>query len=122
MRRGSCLVSPSASGFLRDWPNGFGSPEVWKCEIPSGGGGEEHKGITKNWVQSIVTGSKLIADGTEGINGVELSNAMMLSTWNDDWVSLPVDEKKFYDALQERVANSEMKEGDGKILDVENTF
>ncbi len=112
----------STSGFLRDWPNGFGSPEVWKCEIPSFSGGEEHKGITKNWVQSIVSGSKLLADGTEGIKGVELSNAMMLSTWIDDWVSLPVDEKRFYDALQERVANSKMKEDGGKILNVENTF
>ncbi len=112
----------STADFLRDWPNGFGSPEVWKCEIPSGGGGEEHKGITRNWVQSIITGSKLLADGREGIQGVELSNAMMLSTWTDDWVNIPVNEKQFYDALQERVAKSQVKVDGGKVMNVEGSF
>ena len=23
-----------SSQFLKEWPNGFGSPEVWKCEVP----------------------------------------------------------------------------------------
>ncbi len=112
----------STSDFLRSWPNGFGSPEVWKCEIPVGQVGEEHKDMTRNWIQSIQTGSKLLADGREGIKGVELSNAMMLSTWTDDWINIPVDEKHFYDALQERVANSEVKESRGEVMDVEGTF
>ena len=78
--------------------------------------------MTRNCIQSIQTGSKLLADGREGIKGVELSNAMMLSTWTDDWINIPVDEKHFYDALQERVANSEVKESRGEVMDVEGTF
>ena len=111
-----------SSQFLKEWPHGFGSPEVWKCEVPFRGGGEEHRGITKNWVQAIRQGTSLLASGDEGICGVELANAMMLSTWTDDWVDIPVDEERFYEELQKRVANSELKEGVGKVMDVDGTF
>ena len=108
--------------FLKEWPNGFGSPEVWKCEVPFRGGGEEHRGITKNWVQAIRQGTPLLSSGDEGICGVELANAMMLSTWTDNWVDIPVDEERFYEELQKRVAHSELKEGVGKVMDVDGTF
>ncbi len=111
-----------SSQFLKEWPNGFGSPEVWKCEVPFRGGGEEHRGITKNWVQAIRQGTPLLASGDEGIRGVELANAMMLSTWTDDWVDIPVDEERFYDELQKRVAQSEVKKEGGKVMDVDGTF
>ena len=112
----------SASKFLKEWPNGFGSPEVWKCEIPYKENRQEHMAITQDWVQAIRTGSKLLSAGTEGINGVELANAMLLSTWTDDWVDIPVDEDLYYEELQKRVANSKVKEGQGQVMDVKGTF
>ena len=78
--------------------------------------------ITQDWVQAIRTGSKLLSAGTEGINGVELANAMLLSTWTDDWVDIPVDEDLYYEELQKRVANSKVKEGQGQVMDVKGTF
>lgn len=111
-----------SSQFLKEWPNGFGSPEVWKCEVPFRGGGEEHRGITKNWVQAIRQSTPLLASGDEGVRGVELANAMMLSTWTDDWVDIPVDEERFYEELQKRVAQSEVKKEGGKVMDVDGTF
>ena len=114
-------TTESARKFLVEWPHGFGSPEVWKCEVP-GGGGEEHKGITQNWVQAIRTGSPLLAAGTEGINGVELANAMLLSTWTDDWVPIPVDEDLYYEELQKRVATSAAKQEGGRVMEVQGTF
>ena len=112
----------SASKFLKEWPNGFGSPEVWKCEIPYKENRQEHMAITQDWVQAIRTGSKLLSAGTEGINGVELANAMLLSTWTDDWVDIPVDEDRYYEELQKRVASSKVKEGQGQVMDVKGTF
>ena len=73
-------------------------------------------------MQAIRTGVPLLAAGTEGINGVELSNAMLLSTWTDDWVHIPVDEDLYYEELQKRVATSEVKEAGGKVMDVQGTF
>ena len=113
-----------ADVFNREWKGGFGSPETWKCEIPFRAGGEEHRGITRDWVRAILEGTPLIAPGVEGIRGVELANAMLLSAWQDDWVDIPVDEALYYEKLQERVRSSTVRKKDtgGATLSVEGTF
>jgi hypothetical protein len=63
-----------------------------------------------------------LAQGSEGINGVELANAMLLSTWTDDWVDMPVDAEAYWEALQKRIETSQLKEGSGKVMDVKGTF
>lgn len=110
--------------FSKEWKGGFGSPECWKCEIPFRSGGEEHVGVTKNWVQAIVRGTPLLAPGVEGINGVELSNAMLLSAWTDNWVNIPVDEDLYYEKLQEQVRQSAVKKDPSasKAMEVDGTF
>ncbi len=110
------------SKYIAESKNGFTQPEVWKCDIPSGGG-EEHKGVTKNFVNAILKGTPLLARGEEGINGVQLANAMQLSTWIDNWVDLPVDEQLYYDQLQQRVKQSTFKKTvRGGALDFGGTF
>lgn len=92
--------------FNQTYKGGFGQPECWKTEIPVGGSYPDHKGITQNWVNAILHGEPLIAPGAEGIKGLMLSNAMLLSTWTDNWVDLPIDEDLYYELLTERMANS----------------
>ena len=111
------------SRFRREWKGGFGSPEVWKCAIPAPAGDQEHRGITRNWVEAILHGTPLLARGEEGINGVELANAMLLSSWIDDWVSIPVDEDLFYRKLQEKIESSTVsKEDRDTLMEVKGTF
>lgn len=95
--------------FNKQNTSSFGAPECWKCEIPVSGNSLEHKGITQNWVNAILHNEPLIAPGEEGIKGLMLSNAMLLSTWTDGWVDLPIDEELFHQHLQERIANSSYK-------------
>ncbi|WP_339248624.1 Gfo/Idh/MocA family oxidoreductase [Paenibacillus sp. FSL R10-2796] len=93
--------------FNAEFTGGFGSPECWKCEIPvEEGGGEQHKGILRNFTNAILHDEKLLAPGKEGIHGLTLSNGMYLSAWTDDWVELPIDEDLFYEKLMEKVENS----------------
>jgi hypothetical protein len=88
-----------------------------------GGSGEEHKGVTKNWVNAIAKGTPLLAPGQEGINGVQLANAMLLSAWTDDWVSVPVDEEQYFEKLQEKIHTSTVKKDTaGKAMDFAGTF
>ena len=110
--------------FSQEYRGGFGEPENWKCEVPIVGRETAHAGIISNWVESILKGTPLLAPGIEGINGLELSNAMLLSTWIDHWVKLPVEEDLFYERLQEKVQQSTFKKPatDGKTLNVEGTF
>lgn len=95
--------------FNSEYKGGFGSPECWKCEIPVHGENSQHVGIMKDWTQAILKGTKLLAPGIEGINGLTISNAMHLSAWTDSWVELPLNEDLFYEKLKERIDNSTFK-------------
>lgn len=109
--------------FNRENKNGFGTPEAWKCEVPLPGSESGHKGITSDWVKAIRTGAPLLAPGCEGINGLQISNAMHLSAWTDGWVNIPVDEDLFLKHLQERIGASKInKKDEAKTMNVEGTF
>lgn len=92
--------------FNRQYKGMFGQPECWKCDIPVHGQGGEHRYIIQNWTDAIRTGSPLLAPGEEGIRGLTLSNAMLLSTWTDNWVTFPLDEDLFHAELQKRIDRS----------------
>lgn len=87
----------------------FNQPEVWKFDVPVSSGGAQHLEITRDWTNAILNGTPLLAPGEEGIKGLTISNAMLLSTWTDGWVDLPIDEDLFYAKLQERIKLSGKK-------------
>lgn len=89
----------------------FGMPECWEVDIPiPPGDGPQHKGILQNWSDAVVKGLPLAAPGEDGIHGLTLSNAMLLSTWTDDWVDYPLNEDLFYEELHKRINQSEEKQ------------
>ena len=67
--------------------------------------------------------NEALAPGTEGINGLEISNAMHLSAWTGKWADIPVDEDLYYELLQERIKNSTFKKNTtvSRTLDVSGT-
>ena len=69
-----------------------------------------------------MSGEPLIAPGLEGIRGLTLSNAMHLSTWTDDWVDLPLNEKQYLRLLQQRISTSVAKETASITLDASGTW
>lgn len=111
--------------FNATYRGGFGEPECWRCEVPAPGQGEEHVGVLKQFVKAIVANDagQLVARGEEGVRGVELANAMQLSTWLDAWVALPIDEDLFLEKLQEKIRTSRyVKKTSGMKLSVDGTF
>ena len=60
-----------------------------------------HVGILQNFTDAILKGTPLLAPGIEGIRGLSISNAAHLSDWTDDWVTIPVDEDRFEELLEE---------------------
>ncbi len=110
--------------FCRETKEGFATPETWVCEVPARGEGEQHVGILKNFASAILSGGKLLAPGQEGINGLQLGNAILLSSWTDAWVDIPVNETLFYDKLQEKIKQSKVgkKEVKGGSTSVAGTF
>ncbi len=112
----------SETEFNETYKGGFGQPECRKVDIPVQGAETAHKGIIQNWVDAVLKGTPLLAPGEEGIKGLTLSNAMLLSTWTDSWVDLPIDEEAYYRELQQRIAASTMKKPQSsQTLDVSGT-
>ncbi len=92
--------------FRREHRTGPDQPGYTRVDVPVAGRTTGHAGITRNFVEAITGGACLLAPGQEGIRGLSISNAMHLSAWLDDWVTVPPDEDLFYEKLRERGAGS----------------
>ena len=69
----------------------------------------EHRGITQNFTNHLISGEELLAPGKEGINGLTISNAIHLSDWTNDWVNLPIDADLYLELLNKKRAASKQK-------------
>ena len=101
----------------------FGNVPAKNVEIVTDGKNEQHIGVVNAWGKAILNGEPLIADGSEGINGLTLSNAMHLSSWLNKEIDIPFDEELYYNELMKRVATSRRKEsGKTVFADTSNTY
>lgn len=85
---------------------GVNQPSHQVVDIQLEGDFQWHPYILNNFCASILRGEPLYVPGEEGIKGLTLSNAIMLSSWLGRSVSLPLDEELFYSELMKRVATS----------------
>ena len=109
--------------FNATYKGGFGEPGFDTIEVETDGQNPQHVGVLKAFASAILHGTPLIADGSEGINGLTLSNAMHLSSWLGHAVDLPLDEELFWQKLQEKIANSKIKKTVGNVtLNVDGSF
>ncbi len=67
--------------------------------------------VAKAWVETIRGNGQLIAGGREGLQGVMLANAMQLSAFLGQEITLPLDDELYYTELMKRVATSRHKTG-----------
>lgn len=51
----------------------------------------EHERVYRNWISAIQKGTPLLAPGEEGIHGLEIGNAMIMSAMKRQGVDLPID-------------------------------
>ena len=87
----------------------FGNINSKQIQVETDGENPQHVGVFNAWADAILRGGKLVAEGAEGINGLMLSNAMHLSAFLNEEVSLPIDEELYYNELMKRVATSRRK-------------
>jgi len=90
---------------------GFKAPDKNETvEIDTAGDFPRHAGILQNFAAAINGEEKLIAPATDGIYGVMLANAMLLSEWLGKAVDIPFDDNLFYEELKKRIKTSRLKE------------
>ncbi|MGE4563758.1 MAG: Gfo/Idh/MocA family protein [Victivallaceae bacterium] len=93
--------------FCRTTPTFFERPPVWEAAIPAEAGNPHaHRDIIENFCTAVLTGSPLLAPAEEGIRGLELGNAMLLSHLASRPVKLPIDAAEFSNHLAKLIANS----------------
>ena len=97
------------SEFTKINKTSFGRPNCTVTEVETDGLNLQHKAVRNAFAGAILRGEEMVADGREGINGLMISNAMHLSAWTGGAVTLPFDEQKFKDLLDEHIKNSRRK-------------
>jgi len=112
--------------FLRTTPELFAKVPNETVEIPYEKGGGAHIIVTEKFAAAIRNpASALVAEGPEGIRGLSLSNAIMLSSWTGQTVELPLDEDLYEKKLQALIATSRFQKtvtGSGAVADVTSSF
>lgn len=96
--------------YLKTSDNAFGAPEteeeIFGDEEPY----PSHAGVLSNFAEAVQGTAELMVEAEEGLNSVELANAMVFSTWEDRVVTLPLDSAAYEAALQGKIASSPPRE------------
>ncbi len=90
-----------------DADSGFAVPKCKETvEVELEGENTQHIGICNNIANAILGLEEVYAPAKDGIYGVMLANAMLLSTWLGKEIDLPFDDELFYEELKKRIAIS----------------
>jgi predicted dehydrogenase len=103
----------------------FGSMKFKATEVETDGENPQHTGVMNAFASAILHDTPLVAEGTEGIRGLTLSNAMHLSAFTGQTIDLEnFDHELYYEELMKRVASSRRKTNVAEAIagDMSNTF
>lgn len=95
--------------FLRTAKGGFTKPDVWNVEIPFENASAPHAQLMENFTAAVLDGAPLIAPGSDGLNSVELANAIIFSALEGRDVDLPLDGAAWEARLKGLIADSRMQ-------------
>ena len=109
--------------FNVEYKGGFGSPKTTTLVVQTDGQNPQHIGICRNFVNAVLGKEPLFVDGQEGLKGVQLMNAMLLSTWLNKTVELPFDDDLYFAELKKRIDSSTVKKQVAEqVFDTANSF
>ena len=108
--------------FNATYKGGFGEPKFTEELLKPEGDNPQHVGILNNFANAILGLEPLYVDGKEGIKSVELMDSMLLSTWLDKAIELPIDGDLYFAELQKRIKTSRQKTGASVVLDTAGTY
>jgi hypothetical protein len=99
--------------FRETSPLSFAVPEAWDVEIPvPKPEPDPARLMTQNFINAVLKNEPLIAPGAEGVKGLEIGNAMLLSGLRRKPVDLPIDG----DEMEAFIAELTQKYGGKKTL------
>jgi len=87
----------------------YKKPDTVTTIVETDGENPQHQGIFRNFTNAILGKEKLFVNGEEGLLGVELQDACLLSEWTNQMVTLPIDDDLYLSELNKRIATSKKK-------------
>ena len=102
----------------------FVDPVYKTFEVSTDGRNDQHIGILNNFANAILGIEPLFVKGEEGIKSVQMMNAMLLSTWQERAVELPIDDDVYLEELNRRIAESTVikKDTPDVVLDISGSY
>ena len=102
----------------------FVDPEYTTFEVPTDGRNDQHVGILNNFANAILGIEPLFVKGEEGMGSVQMMDAMLLSTWLDKAVELPINDDLYLEELNRRISESIVvkKEAPDVVLDISGSY
>ncbi len=95
--------------FCFEAKDGFLAPKCEEIKVETDGKNPQHVGIIENFTEAILGREPLFVKGQEGLMGVELMDACLLSEWLGKSVELPIDDDLYLEELDKRRKASRKK-------------
>jgi predicted dehydrogenase len=116
-------LSENEREWCKNCPNGFDQVPSTVEEFPEiEQNYSQHAAVVTQVCQYILGNRPDYIRGTEGIKGVTIADAMLLSTWLDKTIELPFDDDLYFDELKKRIATSRRKETVDKLIDTSGSY
>ena len=97
--------------FSKNAAKAFDMPATEEIRYTFRDHGGQHVEMLQNFIDAILDGKPLIAPAPEGIHSVELANAIVLSSEQNQTIELPLDAAAYEKFLQGKIATSRFKRG-----------
>lgn len=100
---------PATAEFSRSTREMFGMPATSVRDITPDRTINQHAAVLNNFVAAILRDETLIAPAAAGLDALALANSMLLSTWEERPVTLPLSSAHYQQALAQRIARSALR-------------
>jgi predicted dehydrogenase len=101
--------SESTSEFSKSTRDMFGMPATATQDITPDRQINQHARVIQNFIDAIREQAPLIAPAEQGLRSLALANAILLSSWENKTVALPLDSANYQQALEQRIAQSNLR-------------
>lgn len=101
--------SESTHAFSKTTRDMFGMPQSTTEDITPDRQVNQHAQVIQNFVDAIQVQAPLIAPAEQGLHSLALANAILLSSWQQKTVALPLNSAEYQQALELRIGNSSLR-------------
>lgn len=102
--------TPGTAEYSRQTRDMFGMPESQVLDITPDRAVNQHAAVLANFAAAVLHDEPLIAPAAEGIASLALANSMLMSTWQERSIDLPLDSQAYQACLDDRIRQSSLRQ------------